>query len=40
MSPRARSRFAERSYAALMHLYPRDFRAQYGDEMLDYFRDR
>ena len=40
MSPRRRSRVSERVYAALMHLYPRDFREQYGDEMLDLFRDR
>ena len=40
MSPRRRSRVSERVYAALMHLYPEDFRQQYGDEMLDHFRDR
>ena len=31
---------SERVYAALMHVYPRAFREQYGEEMIDYFRDR
>ena len=31
---------SERVYAALMYVYPRALRAQYGDEMMDYFRDR
>lgn len=30
---------AERIYAALLHLYPRAFRAEYGDEMLRDFRE-
>jgi predicted permease len=40
MSRRDRATFAERAYLALMRLYPREFREQYGDDMLDYFRDR
>src|SRR6185295_10973171 len=40
MSPRRATSASERVYAALMRLYPRAFRAQYGDEMMDYFRDR
>ena len=35
-----RATFAERIYASMMRLYPRDFRERYGDDMLDYFRDR
>ena len=37
---RADGNTSERIYAALMHVYPRAFRAEYGDEMLEYFRDR
>jgi predicted permease len=40
MSRRNHDSVSERIYAALMHVYPRVFRDQYGDEMLDYFRDR
>jgi len=40
MSRRRWMSASERVYAALMHVYPRAFRAQYGDEMMDYFRDR
>ena len=40
MSPRSHANASERIYAALMRVYPRAFRAQYGDEMVDYFRDR
>ena len=29
-----------RVYAALLHLYPRSFRAEYGDELLAVFRAR
>jgi len=40
MKGRATTTVSERVYAALMHVYPRTFRAEYGDEMIDYFRDR
>jgi predicted permease len=40
MSRRVYDSVSERIYAALMRVYPRAFRDQYGDEMLDYFRDR
>lgn len=40
MSPRRRSRASERAYAALMRLFPREFRHEYGDDMLEFFRDR
>jgi putative ABC transport system permease protein len=31
---------ADRVYRALLHLYPREFRRQFGDDMTDFFRDR
>lgn len=31
---------AERIYRWLLHLYPRDFRDEYGQEMAIYFRER
>jgi predicted permease len=31
---------SERAYRALLHLYPRDFRRRFGDDMCDLFRDR
>ncbi|MEW5916098.1 MAG: ABC transporter permease [Gemmatimonadota bacterium] len=30
----------ERIYRALLHLYPRDFREEFGDAMVEFFRDR
>jgi predicted permease len=40
MTNRERTTIAERVYSALMRLYPSEFRRQYGEDMLDYFRDR
>ncbi len=40
MSSRRQMSASERVYAALMHVYPRAFRAQYSEDMIDYFRDR
>jgi predicted permease len=33
-------KLADRSYRALLRLYPSEFREQFGDEMTDFFRDR
>ena len=30
----------ESLYRALLFLYPRDFRARYGDDMAEFYRDR
>jgi predicted permease len=40
MSIRRTKPLAERVYSSLMRLYPREFRERYGEDMLDYFRDR
>jgi len=40
VSTRHRSRASERAYAALIHLFPREFRRDFGNDMLEYFRDR
>ena len=32
--------FSERVYRRLLHLYPREFREEYGQEMALLFRDR
>lgn len=37
---RMRPTLGERAYAAMMRMYPREFRERYSDDMLDYFRDR
>jgi F0F1-type ATP synthase assembly protein I len=35
-----RDRFPERAYRALVHLYPREFREEFGDDMVALFRDQ
>jgi hypothetical protein len=35
-----RVRFPERAYRVLVHLYPRQFRDEYGDDMVALFRDQ
>ena len=38
---RTRARgMAERVYRALLHLYPREFREEFGDAMIEFYRDR
>ena len=38
---RTRTRgMAERIYRALLHLYPRAFRDEFGDAMIEFYRDR
>lgn len=35
-----RARFPERAYRALVHLYPREFREEFGDDMVALFREQ
>ena len=40
MTPTSASVPGERLYARLLHCYPREFRARYGAEILDFYRER